>query len=40
MAGILLVIVGTVSSAVVNEKLVADRFCPLASVAVPAMLKV
>ena len=34
------VTVGTVSSAVVNEKLAATIFTPLASVPVPAMLSV
>ena len=40
LAGTVLVTVGAVSSAVVNEKLVADKATPPASVAVPAMLRV
>ena len=40
LAGVELDTVGAVSSAEVNEKLVATIFTPLASVAVPAMLSV
>ena len=39
-AGVEPVTVGRVSSAEVKEKLVATRFTPLASVAVPAMFSV
>ena len=40
LTGVLPVIVGAVSSAVVNENPVADRNSPLMSVAVPAMVTV